>query len=65
MQPPAILHVTEVLDEPVTVAVNCWCPRTGSCTVDGETVTETSGMIVTDEVADFVGSATEVAVTDT
>ena len=28
-------------------------------------MTETGGIIVTDAVADFVGSATEVAVTDT
>ena len=37
----------------------------GSCDVDGETVTATGGTIVIEAVADFVESATEVAVTDT
>lgn len=36
-----------------------------SCAVAGETVTETGGTIVTEAVADFVASATEVTVTDT
>ena len=36
-----------------------------SCEVAGETVTATGGIIVTEAVADFVGSATEVAVTET
>jgi hypothetical protein len=36
-----------------------------TCDVVGEIVTATGGMIVIEAVADFVGSATEVAVTDT
>jgi len=59
-----MLHDTAVFDVPVTVTVNCSWPPVRSCDVAGETVTETGGMIVTEEVADFVGSATEVAVTD-
>ena len=35
-----------------------------SCNVAGEIVTTTGGIIVTEAVADFVGSATEVTVTD-
>jgi hypothetical protein len=62
---PATLHVTVVFDVPVTVAVNCWWPPMRSCAVVGEIFTDTGGMIVTDAVADFVGSATDVAVTDT
>jgi hypothetical protein len=66
LQPlPATLHDTAVFDVPVTVAVNCWWPPVSSCAVAGETVTETGGMIVTEAVSDFVGSATEVALTDT
>jgi hypothetical protein len=62
---PATLHDTVVFDVLVTVAVNCWWPRVRSCAVMGETVTETGGTIVTEAVADLVGSAVEVAVTDT
>jgi hypothetical protein len=36
-----------------------------TCDAVGEIVTATGGMIVIEAVADFVGSATEVAVTDT
>jgi hypothetical protein len=62
---PATLHDTVVFDVPMTVAVNCWWPPVRSCAVAGETITETGGTIVTEAVADFVGSATEVAVIDT
>ena len=66
MQPlPAMLHDTAEFDVPMTVAVNCWWPPVSSCAVAGETVTETGGTTVTEAVADFVGSATEVAVIDT
>ena len=50
---------------PVTVAVNCCWPPVTTCAVVGETVTTTGGITVTVAVADFVGSATEVAVTKT
>jgi hypothetical protein len=60
-----MLHDTLVFVVPVTVAVNCWWPPTRSCAVAGETVTATGGIIVTEAVADFVGSAIEVAVIDT
>jgi hypothetical protein len=36
-----------------------------SCAVVGEIVTETAGLIVTEAEPDFVGSATEVALTET
>jgi hypothetical protein len=62
---PDTLHETAVFDVPLTVAVNCWCPAGSNCAVVGETVTETGATIVTEAVANFVGSATEVAVTDT
>ncbi len=62
--PPVAVQVTAVLDVPVTVAVNCRvCP---ACTVAlaGEIVTVTAAGIVTAAEADFVESATEVAVTE-
>ena len=62
---PATLHDTAVFDVPVTVAANCWWPPVRSCAVAGEIATETGGMIVTEAVADFVASATEVAVMET
>jgi hypothetical protein len=62
---PVRLQETAVLDVPVTILVNCcWAPAI-TCAVDGETVTTIGGMIVTVAVDDLVGSATEVAVTDT
>ena len=63
--PPAMLHDTAVFVVFAIVAVNCWWPPGSSCTVAGDTVTETGGRTVTEAVADFVGSATEVAVTNT
>jgi hypothetical protein len=64
MVPPVAVHVTAVLEEPVTVAPNCWVFPGCSDAVDGETDTETgAACTVTCTVADFVGSATEVAVT--
>ncbi len=63
MVPPVAVHVTAVLELPVTVAVNCWvCPGCNVALV-GETVTPTDGCTVTCAVADLVESATEVAVT--
>ena len=39
-------HATEVLEEPVTVAVNCWVPPGPSVTLEGatETATEAAGV---------------------
>jgi hypothetical protein len=66
LQPlPATLHNTPVFDVPSTVAVNCSWPPTNNFAFAGATETVTGGMIVTVPVADFVGSATDVAVTDT
>jgi len=63
--PPVAVHVTEVLDDPVTVAVNCCvCPTCNVLLVgDIETLTTGAGCIITVADADFVVSATEVAVT--
>ena len=35
-------HVTAVLEEPVTVAANCFVPLTGTVAEDGEMLTETA-----------------------
>ena len=40
-------HVTEVLEDPVTVVVNCWVPPGPSVTVEGATETATKGAGVT------------------
>jgi hypothetical protein len=54
-----------VLVLPATVAENCCCPLVETCAVDGATVTETEvdDWITIEAEADFVESATEVAVT--
>lgn len=62
---PATLQVTEVFVAFCTVAVNCCWPPVGTCAVEGEIDTETGAITVTVAVLDLVGSATEVAVTDT
>jgi hypothetical protein len=60
-----MLHDTAVFVEPVTVAVNCcWAPVRIRA-VAGATVIEIGRPSVTVAVLDFVGYATEVAVTDT
>ena len=63
--PPLADQVTEVLLDPVTVAVNCWMPPVESEAEVGEMLTETTGGAVTatDAEADFVWSAVLVAVT--
>lgn len=61
---PLRLHDTAVLAVPVTVALNCRWALVATCAAVGEIVTPTGGIIVTEAVADFVGSATEVAVMD-
>src|ERR1019366_8847785 len=58
-------QVTPLLVEPLTVAVNCWVWERVIDAVEGVTVTETVGVSATVAVADFVGSATLVAVTVT
>jgi hypothetical protein len=58
-----MLHVTEVFVVFATVAVNCWVAPSAMVAVAGETVTDTGRLMVTDAVADLVGSATDVAVT--
>ena len=64
---PACVSVqfTFVLVDPVTVAVNAWVWPTTTLAVVGETDIPTLGVIVTVADADFVVSATEVAVTVT
>src|SRR5271157_4538713 len=57
--------MTVLLLVPVTVAVNCCWPPTFTCAVDGETVTAGPDTTVTIAVANLLGSATEVAVTET
>ena len=42
---PFVLHVTAVLELPVTVAVNCWLAAAFSCTAPGDTDTETVGEV--------------------
>jgi hypothetical protein len=62
---PLILQVTLWLLVPVTLAVNCLYAPVTTSAVDGVTVTTTGGTIVTAADCDLVGSATEVAVTET
>jgi hypothetical protein len=59
------VHVTAVLLEPVTLALNCNDCEATSVPVVGETETATGGFKVTIAAADFVVSATLVAVTVT
>lgn len=60
---PLRLHVTAVLVEPVTVAVNCCIFPATTCAEAGETVNATGARMVTVADADFVGSASDVTVT--
>ena len=60
---PDKVHVTAVLEGPLTVAVNCCPPLGPKLTVEGERETDTGGLRVTFAVLDFVVSATLVAVT--
>jgi hypothetical protein len=59
------LHVTAVFVVPLTVAENCCCAPVETWVAEGETTTETDAAdwITTAAEADFVESATEVAVT--
>lgn len=62
---PATLQLTDVFVVFVTVAVNCWWPPVRTWAVVGEMETATGGMIVTVAVLVFVGSATDLAATET
>lgn len=61
---PATLQSTDVLELPVTCAENCREAEAAMVAEVGEMVMWTPGTIVTAELADFVGSATDVAVTE-
>jgi hypothetical protein len=63
--PPATLQVTAVFVVPVTVAVNCCVCPTGTLIAEGKTDTLTFCVTMTVAESDFVGSATDVAVTVT
>src|SRR5207253_1622484 len=63
MMPPVAVKVTAVLELPVTVALNCCDCAGNNVTLAGERVTLTFGLTVIFAVADFVGSATDFAVT--
>lgn len=62
---PLTFQVTLVLDDPPTVALNCCVLPVTTFALPGETLMISEFRIVTIEVVDFVGSATEVAVTAT
>src|SRR6476646_9010670 len=64
--PPVAVHVTAVLELPVTVAVNCWVCPVWRVMLVGDTVTLTGAgaCMVTAATADLVLSAAEVAVTE-
>jgi hypothetical protein len=61
---PATLHNTDVLELPVTCAENCREAEAAIVAEVGEMVILTPGTIVTVALADLVGSATDVAVTE-
>ena len=61
---PETLHDTAVFELPVTCAENCREAEGASVAEIGEMVILTTGKIVTVAVANFVGSATDVATTE-
>ncbi len=61
--PPVADQVTEVLLEPVTVAVNCCVPPARMEADTGDMETDTTALTVTAADADFVESAALVAFT--
>src|SRR5882762_7930407 len=62
---PAVAdHVTAVLVEPVTVAVNCWVPAEATEALVGDAETATGALTVTVADADLLVSARLVAVTE-
>jgi hypothetical protein len=60
--PPVAVQVTAVFVEPVTVAVNCCVPFAWIAAAPGEIETATGAATVTVAAADFVLSATLLAV---
>jgi hypothetical protein len=60
-----IVQVTDVFEEPVTLAVNCCVWLANRLLLTGVTVTLTGGLSVTAAVADWVVSAALVAFTVT
>ncbi len=62
---PVTLHNTTVLDVPVTVAVKETCPPSFTCVDVGDTAIVTAAPMPTVAVPDWVGAATEVALTVT
>ena len=60
---PVADQVTLVFELPVTLALNCWATPTATEGFCGDTVTATTEFMVTAAAADFVASATLVAVT--
>ena len=58
-------QVTAMLDDPLTVAVNCWVLDTVSEAVNGVREMATGGTRAMLALADFVGSAALVALTVT
>ena len=66
---PLTVQMTLVLDEPLTVAANCWVCETCTVALPGDTVTETVGgpaeTTVTRALADFDGSVVLTAETVT
>jgi hypothetical protein len=59
---PVALQVTAVLLVPETAALNCWVPLTAISELAGVTLITSGTITVTTAEADFVWSATEVAV---
>ena len=60
--PLVAVHVTDVFVVPVTVAVNCWVALVSNDALVGLIDTATGAVTVIVAEADFVGSATLVAV---
>jgi hypothetical protein len=63
MVPPVAVQVTDVFDEPLTVAANCCVAFVNSDAELGVSEIETGAVPVTVAVANFVVSATLVALT--
>lgn len=61
---PEMLHDMSVLEVPLTLALNCLEPEGATVAEVGEIVIVTTGTTVTEAVADLLGSATDVAVTE-
>ena len=53
--PALAVHVTAVLDVPLTTAVNCWVPLTGKLIMDGLIMTDIPGVGLGDGLGVGVG----------